>query len=131
MAPGQHDASEVEQLSREVIDLPLSSDPSKEPSNVFDLSSSILTPSPTNHFSPPSSCSYASLSGIPSRYSSVSSSVSPSSLSPTFTSFPCSTTFQSSSLSPHYVGMTGGKTSSHYLPTALKPSLLVSMDFSD
>lgn len=129
MTPGQHDTSEVEQLSKEVLDLPLNPPTSKQPSTALALSSSTLMSSPTTHFSPSVSCSSASLASIPPCYSSVSSSISPSSFSPSFTSFSC-TAFQSSSLSPHYVGMTEGETPSHYLSMALKPSSLVSMNFS-
>ncbi|XP_050718956.1 uncharacterized protein LOC126999881 isoform X2 [Eriocheir sinensis] len=121
MTPGQHDPSEVEQLSKEVIDLSLNP-PTIKASTASDLSSSIHTSSPTTHLSPSSSCSSASLSSIAPCYSSVSSTITSSSFPPSFTSFPCPT-FQSGSFTPHYVGMTEGEASSHYLSMALKPSL--------
>lgn len=129
MSPGQHDPSEVEQLSKEVIDLPLNP-PTSKTSTASDLSSSVHTSSPTTHLSPSFSCSSASLPSIAPCYSSVSSNIASSSFTPSFTSFSCQA-FQSRSLSPHYMAMTGGKDSSHYLSTALKPSLLVSMNFSN
>lgn len=129
MTPGQHDPSEVEQLSKEVIELSLNHPTSKE-STTFDLSPSIHTSSPTAHISPSFSCSTASLPSLAPCYSSVSSNIPFSSFPPSFTSFSCPT-FQPGSLSHHYMGMMEEKASSHYMSTTLKPSLLVSLIFSN
>lgn len=120
VTPGQHDTSEVEQLSKEVLDMPLNPCTS-EPPSALSLSSSLLMSSPSSHFSPISTS--APLPSRPPCYSSsISSPIVPSSFS-SFTAYSC-TALPSTSLSTHYVGIAEGKTP-HYLPTGMKPSSLV------